>query len=73
MYGSSPAIFRDVEAAILAARSYAIEEGMDYGVWQKKMDYGTDNVWYKPVSANDSELAEKEGYKIIRICKKREL
>lgn len=63
MYGANPSTFKNLEAAILAARSYAIESGIDYGVMEKEDWCGM--TWYRPVSANDTEAAKADGFEML--------
>jgi hypothetical protein len=64
MYGANPAFFKNIEAAILAARAYAIEEGVDYGVYEKTPFEGHPTC-YKPVSAHDHNDAVEDGYSVL--------
>lgn len=63
MYSANPSTFKKLEAAILAARSYSIESGIDYGVMEKEDWAGA--PYYRPVSSHDTNEAELAGYVML--------
>ena len=58
MYGAVPAIFKNLNAVILAARGYGLEENKPYCVMEKM-------EWYSPVAECDIERAKKDGYRVV--------
>lgn len=56
--------FIKLEAAILAARSFSIESGLDYGVYEKE-DWKSGKTIYCSISNKESKKANDSDWKCL--------
>jgi len=61
MFGATPGLFKNREAAILAAKAFSLEEKTEWVVVKKKPDHHK-FTYFRPCEATDVEHAEEEGW-----------
>lgn len=76
MFGSSPGVFENRSAAIVAALAFEVEEQTEYGVVQKHVEiFNKQNssilrFYYRPCRSEDLITAAKEGWLLISLSHK---